>query len=299
MGKNSTYKILFKLLSENIKILPDKPDETIESTIRDLWLFVYSKNPDNGTFTNGNLPLLCNRKTNELFELVQKRIDGVPLAYLLGKTKFLNIDIDISPGAMIPRKETEMLVLHSLDLLRQISDTRKPVNVVDTCTGSGNIALAIALYHENAKVWANDISIEAINIAQQNAVRLNVVDRITFSTGDLLAPYLSNGLTGNTDLITCNPPYISSRTLERMPREIIDYEPDLAFDGGPLGITILNRIHTQGYLLLRNGGWLCTEVGAGQGNIVAERLRRSGKWDEVREIHDANGIVRVILAKKK
>ena len=180
------------------------------------------------------------------------------------------------PGALIPRQETELLGRAAAALLRRHAQGATSLVVVDVCTGSGNLAAALALVEPTATVYASDLSADAVALARQNMAHLGLGDRVILRVGDLLEPFDVDGLRGTVDLLTCNPPYISTARMDEMPAEIVGHEPALAFDGGPLGMRILLRLIREAPRLLRPGGWLAFEVGAGQGPAVEQRLRASG-----------------------
>jgi release factor glutamine methyltransferase len=295
MQQIDLYRELHTHLSNGIKPLRDKPEETIDSTLRALWMTA-SGQPMPPEATEGiSLPVLSSDAITALKVFISKRLSGVPLAYITNRQRFCGLDFEVSPGAMIPRKETELLTRHALGLIDSILQSRKKAIVVDTCTGSGNVAISIAYYNKQAIVYAGDISEKAIEVCRKNAYRLGMIDHVTFSIGDLLAPYLNNPrVKGNVDIITCNPPYISTSKLSSLSPEIISHEPELAFNGGAFGINILNRILNDSASLLRKGGWLCIEVGEGQGPGILKKLHRDAQWGNAREVKDANGEIRVI-----
>jgi release factor glutamine methyltransferase len=147
-------------------------------------------------------------------------------------------------------------------------------------------------------VYASDLSVEAVELARRNMVFLGLEDRVRLEVGDLLTPMLEDGLGGAVDLLTCNPPYISTARVAEMPDEIASHEPSLAFDGGPLGVRILQRLIRDSPELLRPGGWLTFEVGAGQGSAVEHRLRKSADYGQIERVVDEMGEVRVLLARR-
>src|SRR5690606_16222027 len=143
-----------------------------------------------------------------------------------------------------------------------------------------------------------DLSDQSVQLARRNAAMLGLEQRAHFRSGDLLAPFDAPVFIARVDLIVCNPPYISSGKVAAMAPEIAEHEPRLAFDGGALGVSILTRLMHEAPRLLRAGGWLAFEVGSGQGAAMARRLRNDGAWDQVRECSDAQGAVRVVLARR-
>jgi release factor glutamine methyltransferase len=191
--------------------------------------------------------------------------------------------------------ETELLARTALDAVRVRVEQVGRATVVDACTGSGNVALAVAAHEPETRVFAADLSEAAVAVGRRNAERLGLAERVTFASGDLFAPFRAMGLSG-VDVVTCNPPYISSGKLPQMAPEIAQFEPSLAFDGGALGFDVIMRVIAEAPTLLREGGTLCMEVGAGQCAFVARRVARLGTYDDVRTVLDASGEPRVLAA---
>jgi release factor glutamine methyltransferase len=294
------YTHLHDRLCGGLELLPDKPEESVESTWRALW-FAASGAPRSATFAmQGMLPMLSEKSAAELEHLVQRRISGEPLAHITGRQRFMDLEMLSSTQALIPRAETELLVRASIDLLLQPAASAHPT-VIDVCTGSGNIAFAIASRVTNATVFGTDLSDEAIAFGQRNGRHLGLHERVQFRIGDLLEPFETTADTtvGDVDLIVCAPPYICSGKVEQMAIEISEHEPKLAFDGGPFGVTILMRLIEDAPRFLRPGGWLAMEVGLGQGPMLVKRLQRNADFDDVRGLTDASQAVRVILARRR
>lgn len=292
---NTTYLALRERLANDLDVLPDKPEETPDSTLRALW-FAAAGSPRSATAAAlGELPALAHDHAHALEHFVTRRLAGEPLAHITGRQRFMGLEMLSAPQALIPRAETEQLAGASIDLL-QSSTASRPARVIDVCTGSGNLAFAMAHHVTDAEVFGSDLSVEAIDFAQRNGRHLGLSSRVQFRTGDLLAPFETADFIDHTDMIVCAPPYIRSTKVEQMATEIADHEPRLAFDGGPFGVTILMRLIEDAPRFLRPGGWLTLEVGLGQGPALTKRLQRDGNWQDVRALADANGDTRVLLA---
>lgn len=276
--------------------LSDKPEETPESTLRTLWLLAAGQPLAVTHCWDVDLPPLSEIEYERLRELLYQRQRGVPLAHLTQRQYFLGLEMLVGPDAMIPRKETEILGRAALEVLQELVTPYKTVSVLDLCTGCGNIALALAHYVLGCRVYACDLSSEALVVAEDNAQHLGLVTRVSFSQGDLFAPYAGSDLQGNIDLVTCNPPYISEKQTHALPQEIRDFEPALAFNGGPFGISILMRLLKEAPTYIRSGGKLCFEVGLGQGDVFARKLQRDPKYRDVRTYVDAKQHIRAICA---
>jgi release factor glutamine methyltransferase len=279
-----------------VQFLPDKPEETAESTLRALWFFVAGMAKSAELATSGDLPALTAQQLSSLEALILRRMEGVPLPHITGRQRFMNMEMLTGPGALVPRKETEILGRVAVEQARLLAKHNATPLVVDVCTGSGNIALAVAQYVSAARVFAADLSKEAVELARRNADHLRLTDRVEFRDGDLLAPFDSDDFVGKVDLLTCNPPYINSAKVQTIPKEILEHEPRLAFDGGSLGIGILMRLTQQAPRYLRSGGVLAFEVGLGQGAALVKRLTGSGAFKDVQTAVDEAEAIRVVYA---
>jgi release factor glutamine methyltransferase len=284
-----------ELLRQHWHPLADKPEESLVATLRALWLTASGVPSSVRRAATAEIFPLDDAQAERFRELVRRRLAGEPLAYLTGRQDFMGLELLCDPGALIPRVETELLAGVALEAVRARVDECGRATVVDACTGSGNVALAIAAHEPEARVYAADLSEAAVDIGRRNAERLGLAARVTFATGDLFAPFQAMGLRG-LDVVTCNPPYISSGKVPQMAPEIARFEPSLAFDGGALGFDVIMRAIAEAPILLRPGGVLCMEVGAGQCAFVARRVARLGTYDDVRTVVDARGEPRVLAA---
>lgn len=287
---HALYRTLHERLAGALQALPDKPEESPEATLRALWFAAAGQARSVVASVQGELPSLDPGMAATLERLVERRLAGEPLAYLTGRCHFMGLEMLSSPGALIPRAATEILAQACIELLQP------PARVVDVCTGSGNFAFAIASRFPDAEVHGADISAEALALAARNREHLEL-SRVELHHGDLLAPF-GVDFDGTVDLIVCSPPYILSDQVERMAPEIAAHEPRLAFDGGPLGVTVLLRLLEESPRLLRAGGWLAFEAGRRLGPAMARRLDRNPHYDQVRTLTDDHGDVRAILARR-
>jgi release factor glutamine methyltransferase len=233
-----------------------------------------------------------------LQHLIDLRIDGTPLAHLTERQHFMGLELLAGPAALVPRLETELLAGVALDIAQSSQSKGLQPRIVDVCTGSGNVALALARHCVPAVVAASDLSSDAIELALKNAEHLNLSGRIEFKVGDLLEPFQNDSWMGSIDLLTCNPPYISSLKVPAMAAEIADHEPALAFDGGPFGVSILMRLVQEAPRFLKPGGWLAFEVGLGQGPAMEKRIKSGGHFGVVKSHQDSEGRVRVLSAQR-
>lgn len=226
--------------------------------------------------------------------LINRRIKGEPVQYILGSREFWSLDLRVTPEVLIPRPETELLVEETLKLFK---DERKLIlRFMEVGTGSGAIAIALAKELEGCFILAEDISWRAILVAKENAGIQGVSGNIRFLAGDLLSP-LKEGRSP-FDLILSNPPYVPSSQMGTLPREIAKFEPRIALDGGPDGLELFRNIVMGSGSFLKEGGWLMLEFGEGQGEAVAEMIRNTGFFASPCIIKDPSGVDRVIRARK-
>jgi len=229
--------------------------------------------------------------------LIERRISGEPLQYLLGHQEFWSIELKVDPRVLIPRPETELLVEHALLLLGETSSQGAP-SVLEIGTGSGAIPIALARERKDLSIVATDISREALLLARENSLLADVLSRIQFIQGDLFAPFRLLGEREPFDLILSNPPYINRSEIRGLAREVKDFEPILALDGGEDGLDFYRKILSAAPSYLRKGGWLLMEVGQGQGEKVSERIMREGHFHRPELVQDFSGIERVVKAQK-
>jgi len=214
-------------------------------------------------------------------ELVAQRAAHYPLPYLTGHAEFYGLDFQVTPEVLIPRPETELLVDLTLE--------RRPASVFDVCTGSGCVAVALAVHLRHALIYAGDISPAALAIARLNAERHGVAGRVHLFVGDLLTPRPPL-----VDVILANPPYVAGDEWASLPISVRDYEPRLALDGGPDGLSVIQRLLSEAAAVLRPGGSLLIEIGARQGKAAAYLARTAFPEARVRIHPDLAGHDRVL-----
>ena len=222
--------------------------------------------------------------------LIRKRVEGCPVAYLVGRKEFFSLGFEVSPAVLIPRPDTESVVVECLRMARGMAEPR----VLDIGTGSGNIAISIAQQHKTAQVTAVDLSPDALAVAGRNADRHGVADRLRFLQGDLFAPIPAGE---RFDFVLSNPPYMAREEMDRLPAGVRDYEPHLALDGGPGGYAILDRLVAEAGEYLKAGGFLIVEIGAPQEGPARQRIAKHGGYDLADTIHDHSGHPRVLRAR--
>ena len=291
------YEALLERFERELEFLEDKPEETPESTLKALWMRAAGEPLSAEAALERELPQLSADQKEALRAMVEQRFQCVPLPHITGRQRFMGIELISSPAALVPRKETELLGFKACDLIAEVVDARGEALVIDVCTGAGNLPVAYAYHQPKARVYAADLSGDAVALARQNAAFHELEDRVSFFEGDLLAPFENDEFFDKVDVLTCNPPYISSSKVDRLHREISEFEPKMAFDGGAFGIKILERLIKGAPALLRDGGHLLFEVGLGQGEGYMQRIRKKGQFSEVQPLRDGNGDIRALWAR--
>ena len=228
--------------------------------------------------------------------MAERRVAGVPLAYVTGHEMFMGVELVVAEGALAPREETELLGNAALDAIRSAGSPAP--RVIDMCCGSGNLACAIAHHISSAQVWASDLTDGCIEVTRRNVEHVGVIDRVEVAQGDLFAGFAGLGLEGSIDVVVCNPPYISQGKLASDRAELLEHEPREAFDGGPYGLSIQQRVVKDALPFLRPGGILLFEIGLGQERQVKMLFERTKAYDDIRMAANGAGEVRVVSGRK-
>ena len=218
-------------------------------------------------------------------------------AYYKGLVTFMGVELAVAPGALVPRSETELLAQTALEILNSMQ--LPAPRVIDMCTGSGNLACAIAHHVPTATVWSSDLTDGCVSVARRNVHKLELGARVHVAQGDLFQGLSAFALEGSIDVIVCNPPYISQKRLEGDRAELLTDEPREAFDGGPYGLSIHQRVVKDALPYLREGGVLAFEIGLGQERQVKILFERAKAYEDIRLIETSQGVVRVVLGRKK
>jgi len=260
---------------------------------------------------------VARQQLDSLHDLVKRAGQNEPIAYLVGKTEFYSLELNITPDCMIPRPETELLVERAIEFLRtrsvrhstmgntlqkgSISNGASPGTkfVCDLCTGSGCIAVAIAKNYPDAKIIATDICDAALAIAAGNIEKHQLKDRITLLCGDLFDPIISGLDVDKFDLIVCNPPYVSTAEYENLDKNVKDYEPKVALFAGVDGLDIYRRVIEKADQFLKPDAALMLEIGYAQGPAVRELLEQTGAFPEIKIEKDLHNNDRIAIAKKQ
>jgi release factor glutamine methyltransferase len=237
-------------------------------------------------------------KEIQLERMMSRRLNGEPLQYIVGHQEFYGIPFRVNRSVLIPRPETELLVEAVMRRGRDWmqADGRIP-RVLDVGTGSGAIAVTLAVKCPEWRITASDISAEALQVAQSNAELNGAAERISWVHGDLLEPWLAREDSAfDYDILVSNPPYISEDELETLQVEVREYEPHTALVGGKDGLRIYARLVEQLKQVKHRPRMVALEVGKGQHEAVMRMLVEVGEWSEITVIPDLAGIMRHVIA---
>ncbi len=224
-------------------------------------------------------------------ELVKRRGDGEPVAYLVGNREFFSLPFAVSPAVLVPRPETEGLVVRVIDLCKPLTASR----IIDVGTGSGAIAVTLAKHLPRARLAATDISPAALAVARENAARHGVAERIEFLECDLLsAPQAA----GPWDVIVSNPPYVRDDEFDALPRDVRLHEPKGALVAGPTGVEVVARLAADAVGSLAAGGWLVIEIGPVVAAAAERALAAVPGLVPGPTLADMAGLPRIVQARK-
>lgn len=240
---------------------------------------LYTKNPE-----------ITSNEEKLINHLIERRLNREPLQYILGECIFYNIKIKVGPGVLIPRPETEIIVEEVIKRQNLIKKTG--YRVLDLCTGSGCIALAVAKNIPQFHVFGIDISEKAVMYAKKNKV-LNNVENINFVVGDLFEPFKERVFS----CITANPPYVKTEEVFKLQPEIRDFEPFEALNGGVDGLNFYRKITENTHKYLLKDGLIFLEIGMGQAETV-QNLALAEGFEVLEIVKDLAGIERVMILKK-
>lgn len=255
--------VISELLSKSAKMLSDNGNDNPRFEAMHIICFVLKMPPKD--FILGSSAQVSKDDETEVLKLIKKRISGVPFQHILGTQEFMSLEFSVSPDVLIPRQDTEALVEFLLDRTGSLS-----LSVLDIGTGSGCIPISLAHFKSNLTCKGIDISENALNLAEKNAEILGVSDRVLFEKCDILTDFPK----GKYDIITSNPPYIKSDIIPTLQKEVRDFEPHLALDGGKDGLTFYRRIVEIAPKILNKGGLLAFEIGFDQAEEVTSLMKK-------------------------
>ncbi len=224
-------------------------------------------------------------------EMVKRRAEGTPVAYLVGHKEFYSLNFEVNPDVLIPRPETEHLVVAALDCAKALGT--QPCEIVDVGTGSGAIAISVAKHLPTCRMTAIDKSLAALDVAGRNIEKHQLSDRITLLESDLLA-----ALPPDTkfDLVLSNPPYVSQAEFEQLPASVRNYEPSMALVAGQDGSEVILRLLTESQAYLKPGGYCIFEFSP----MLNQRLSQfvGPGWETPQVTKDLAGLARVVTLRK-
>ena len=238
--------------------------------------------------------LYASEEVCELAEsYVQRYVSGEPMPYILGQWNFYDMTLTVTPDVLIPRDDT--MVVTELAVKKALFLDQNP-RILDLCTGSGCIGLAIAKRVQDAKVTLGDISQAALRVARKNTLDQKLATRVKCLPIDAMKP--AQEFLGTFDLIVSNPPYITTEEMEKLDPSVKNFEPHLALHGGADGLDFYRAIIQNYTSALKPGGWLCFEFGMGQEDAVCQLLAQAD-YEIVELRKDTADITRAVLARKR
>ena len=247
-----------------------------------------------GLYLNFDKPL-TKKEVSDFRALIQRRIGHEPLQYITGKQEFWSLDFEVNSKVLVPRPETEVLLEHAIALAKTIPvSSGESLRVLDMCTGSGIVSVVAAREIEDARVWATDISEDALKVARRNADAHKVSGKIEFLQGDLWAPITNLRF----DLILSNPPYVSTSEYPDLPPEVRDHEPKIALDGKEEGLHCIKEIIKSAPDFMDSGGWLMIEMSPGQTGTVMTMMDEMNAYTGIKRVKDYSRLYRVVMAQK-
>lgn len=271
-----------EILSSTIKQLNSNNVEEPKNKAKRLLAFVLNV-PKEFLIINDNKEL--NKKQEVKYKkCIERLIKGEPIQYIIGKQEFMGIDLIVTNDVLIPQPDTEILVEETIKVAKQYD---KP-KILDLCTGSGAIAIAIKKYIPEAEIVASDLSSKALRIANNN----DRTKKIRFILSDLF-----ENINEKFDIIVSNPPYIKTEEIKTLSKEVQN-EPLMALDGGQDGLYFYEKIIKQANSYLNQNSYLCLEIGENQKNEIIKKIQYNGKYTNIQTYKDLGGNDRVITCKK-
>ena len=238
---------------------------------------------------------------NKYKEDIQKLANGIPIQYIINKQEFMGLEFYVDKNVLIPQPDTEILVEEVINICKE-QNANKKIKILDLCTGSGAIGISIANNIKNCEMTLSDISYDALEIAQKNSV---IVEDIGEDIGDsqksnirTIQSDLFEKIEGKFDIIVSNPPYIETKTIQTLDKEV-QMEPKLALDGGEDGLDLYRRIIKEAYKYLNNNGTLALEIGYNQKDKVINLIKASNMYKGIYSKKDLSNNDRIVVCKKR
>lgn len=269
------------LLVDGAKMLAQAGIEEAELDAR--YILEYITGLNSAQYFIHSEDIIEKNKAEEFFRLIERRSKRIPLSYVIGTRDFFGLTFKVDENVLIPEQETELLV-------EEVIKHSEGISVLDMCTGSGCIAISIALFGKPSKVAASDISEKALEVARENAKSLKAGE-ISFIQGDMF-----ENVTDKFDIIVSNPPYIETGEIDELMPEVRDYIPRLALDGDIDGLKFYRIISKEAVKKLNKNGRIFYEIGYNQSRAVASILLENG-FTDVKIMKDYSGLDRIVMAK--
>ncbi len=269
------------LLADGAKMLAQAGIDEAELDAR--YILEYITGLNSAQYFIHSEDIIEKNKAEEFFRLIERRSKRIPLSYVIGTRDFFGLTFKVDENVLIPEQETELLV-------EEVIKHSEGKSVLDMCTGSGCIAISIALFGKPSKVAASDISEKALEVARENAKSLKAGE-ISFIQGDMF-----ENVTDKFDIIVSNPPYIETGEIDELMPEVRDYIPRLALDGDIDGLKFYRIISKEAVKKLNKNGRIFYEIGYNQSRAVASILLENG-FTDVKIMKDYSGLDRIVMAK--
>ena len=269
------------LLADGAKMLAQAGIDEAELDAR--YILEYITGLNSAQYFINSEDIIEKDKAEEFFRLIERRSKRIPLSYVIGTRDFFGLTFKVDENVLIPEQETELLV-------EEVIKHSEGKSVLDMCTGSGCIAISIALFGKPSKVAASDISEKALEVARENAKSIKAGE-ISFIQGDMF-----ENVTDKFDIIVSNPPYIETGEIDELMPEVRDYIPRLALDGDIDGLKFYRIISKEAVKKLNKNGRIFYEIGYNQSRAVASILLENG-FTDVKIMKDYSGLDRIVMAK--
>jgi release factor glutamine methyltransferase len=283
---------LGEAIAESRRVLDQAGIESAEQEA--LWIVQYVlRLPAHHVVTDRDR-LLASTELADVKGLVHRRVGREPLQYIFGTQEFCGLEFHVNPAVLIPRPETELLV----EYVAQRISAEQSATIVDVCTGSGCIAVAIARQRPRARLIATDLSSRSLDVARQNAIRHSAGERIIWLEGNLLGALAGQKLEGQVDVIVSNPPYIAEADWATLQPEVRLFEPRGALVAGPQGTELHERLLQEAGRYLSPGGAVILEIGAGQARAIRQIVEQISGYRFHRLVYDEAGLERVVIVER-
>ncbi len=257
------------------------------------WLLRHVLSVSRSQLLAGMHDLLTEDQNEEFISLVKQHAAGIPVQHLIGEEEFYGRRFIVNEHVLIPRPETEELIWNTLEMTKWLAAKKEPLTMADIGTGSGAIAVTMKLEWPELTVYASDLSEKALETARKNSQHLQA--DVHFMQGDLLSPFIENEV--KLDILLSNPPYIPLGDKETLSPVVAEHEPELALYGGEDGLDLYRRFSEQLPAVLKPEAFVGFEVGAGQGQAVADLMQLAFPQASIKVKYDLNGKDRMVFMK--